>query len=159
MEFQIRTKEMHATAEIGIASHWAYKENPSIHAKKYKDITLLKNIQKRELKNDKPKDFIKELKMDLYTDEIFTSVVESRNRIASISIGVTILAILLGILFSWSISKPINKLTNVVDDVSKGKLDVTLEKSSIYEANKLIRAIDRVMTSMKRAIKRLDTEQ
>jgi GTP diphosphokinase / guanosine-3',5'-bis(diphosphate) 3'-diphosphatase len=72
LEFQIRTKEMHTSAEIGIAAHWLYKENPNIHAKEYKNIILLKNIQKRQFEKDDPQDFLKELKMDLYTDEIFT---------------------------------------------------------------------------------------
>jgi GTP diphosphokinase / guanosine-3',5'-bis(diphosphate) 3'-diphosphatase len=72
LEFQIRTKEMHATAEDGIAAHWLYKEDPAIRAKTYKNITLLKNIQKRQFENEEPKEFLKELKMDLYADEIFT---------------------------------------------------------------------------------------
>ncbi|MFH0975514.1 MAG: bifunctional (p)ppGpp synthetase/guanosine-3',5'-bis(diphosphate) 3'-pyrophosphohydrolase [Spirochaetota bacterium] len=72
LEIQIRTGEMHATAEMGIASHWLYKENPNVQAKEYKNITLLKSIQKRQLETDKPEDFLKELKMDLYSDEIFT---------------------------------------------------------------------------------------
>jgi GTP diphosphokinase / guanosine-3',5'-bis(diphosphate) 3'-diphosphatase len=72
LEFQIRTKEMHTSAEIGIAAHWLYKENPNTKAKEYKNIILLKNIQRRQFENDNPQDFLKELKMDLYTDEIFT---------------------------------------------------------------------------------------
>lgn len=72
LEFQIRTKEMHITAEIGIAAHWVYKEGHKAQAKTYKDIALLKNIRMRHLREDKPKEFLKELKMDLYIDEIFT---------------------------------------------------------------------------------------
>jgi GTP diphosphokinase / guanosine-3',5'-bis(diphosphate) 3'-diphosphatase len=72
LEFQIRTKEMHTSAEIGIAAHWLYKENPNTKAKEYKNIILLKNIQRRQFEKDNPQDFLKELKMDLYTDEIFT---------------------------------------------------------------------------------------
>ncbi len=72
LEFQIRTREMHATAENGIAAHWLYKEDPTIKAKTYKNITLLKNIQKRRFEKDEPRELLKELKMDLYADEIFT---------------------------------------------------------------------------------------
>ena len=72
LEFQIRTRQMHTTAEIGIAAHWLYKENPKLQAKEYKNIAVFKNIQKRQLEKDRPKDFLKELKMDLYADEIFT---------------------------------------------------------------------------------------
>jgi GTP pyrophosphokinase len=72
LEFQIRTSQMHTTAELGIAAHWLYKENPKLQAKEYKNIAVFKNIQKRQLEKDRPKDFLKELKMDLYADEIFT---------------------------------------------------------------------------------------
>ncbi|MBN2403763.1 MAG: bifunctional (p)ppGpp synthetase/guanosine-3',5'-bis(diphosphate) 3'-pyrophosphohydrolase [Spirochaetes bacterium] len=72
LEFQIRTKEMHTTAEIGIAAHWLYKENPNIQAKEYKNLMLLKNIRRRLSEKDNPQDFLTELKMDLYADEIFT---------------------------------------------------------------------------------------
>jgi GTP diphosphokinase / guanosine-3',5'-bis(diphosphate) 3'-diphosphatase len=72
LEIQIRTKKMHASAEIGIAAHWLYKENPNTKAKEYKNIILLKNIQRRDFEEDNPEDFLKELKMDLYSDEIFT---------------------------------------------------------------------------------------
>ena len=72
LEIQIRTKEMHTTAEIGIAAHWLYKENPDIKAKEYKNLALFSSIQTRQFEKDDPQDFLKELKMDLYSDEIFT---------------------------------------------------------------------------------------
>ncbi len=87
LEFQIRTKEMHITAEIGIAAHWVYKEGYQKQTKTYKDIALLKNMRKRHLRNDKPKDFLKELKMDLYTDEIFTFT--PRGKIIKLAKGAT----------------------------------------------------------------------
>ncbi|MBN2039498.1 MAG: bifunctional (p)ppGpp synthetase/guanosine-3',5'-bis(diphosphate) 3'-pyrophosphohydrolase [Spirochaetes bacterium] len=87
LEIQIRTREMHITAEIGIAAHWLYKENPKTKSREYKEITLLKNIQKRQFVNDRPKDFLKELKMDLYTDEIFTFT--PRGKIIKLAKGAT----------------------------------------------------------------------
>ena len=72
LEIQIRTKEMHTTAEIGIAAHWLYKETPDAKSKEYKNLALFRNIQTRQFEKDNPEDFLKELKMDLYTDEIFT---------------------------------------------------------------------------------------
>ncbi len=72
LEIQIRTREMHATSEIGVAAHWLYKENPDSTSKEYKSFTLLKNMQERHLDTDDPREFMKQLKMDLYQDEIFT---------------------------------------------------------------------------------------
>ncbi len=68
LEIQIRTKEMHATSQNGIAAHWLYKEKSS----ELPSLSLIKNIQKRHLDTDDPKEFMKQLKMDLYEDEIFT---------------------------------------------------------------------------------------
>jgi len=66
-----------------------------------------------------------------------------------------LLSVILDLFISSSISKPLKKLTDTVEEVSKGRLDVQIEKSNIYEINKLAEALDRVMTTMKRAIKRV----
>lgn len=72
-----------------------------------------------------------------------------------VMIGVIFLILLSVFLLVFFILKPIKKLTDVVDEVSKGRLDVKIEKSNIDEVNKLGEALDRVMTTMKRAIKRV----
>lgn len=87
LEIQIRTREMHATSEIGIASHSLYKESPSKLSKEYKNLTLLKNIEKRQLDQDEPDEFMKELKMDLYEDEIF--VFTPKGKIVKLAKGST----------------------------------------------------------------------
>jgi len=46
IEVQIRTEQMHAIAEMGIASHWIYKENKDISKRNYKNLSLLKDIRK-----------------------------------------------------------------------------------------------------------------
>ncbi len=70
LEVQIRTKEMHAVAEMGIAAHWIYKDGKPVRSKNYLDMSLLQNID--EWYNEySAKDFVSNLKMDLYEDEIF----------------------------------------------------------------------------------------
>ena len=44
LEVQIRTEKMHATAEMGIAAHWLYKEDPAALKRDYKNMTFLKDI-------------------------------------------------------------------------------------------------------------------
>ena len=68
LEIQIRTWDMHATAEMGIAAHWLYKEKPRNRAQDYKNLTILKNLDKLQ-KETNTREFMKELKMDLYEDE------------------------------------------------------------------------------------------
>jgi len=81
----------------------------------------------------------------------------ARLKMFTLAIALVIVAFvtILALYLSNSISKPLNKLTDTVEAVSKGKLDVQVEKSDIEEINRLADALDRVLTSMKRAIKRL----
>ncbi len=86
LEIQIRTREMHRTAENGIAAHWAYKEREKEGAKEYRQITILKNIDKLG-KESNSREFIKELKMDLYEDEIY--VFTPKGKIVKLAQGST----------------------------------------------------------------------
>jgi len=65
LEVQIRTKEMHHTAELGIAAHWGYKENASAS-----DIAWLQRIVDWQQDTD-PAEFLESLKLDLEQDEVF----------------------------------------------------------------------------------------
>lgn len=53
---------------------------------------------------------------------------------------------------SFFITKPIEKLTNNINEISKGKLEVNLADSKIYEINNLINSLNRIMASLKLAI-------
>ncbi len=69
-EIQIRTREMHRTAEFGIAAHWVYKERK---LRDELDTRFEWFRQLLELQQDahSPEEFLEFLKIDLYQDEIF----------------------------------------------------------------------------------------
>ncbi|KPK03676.1 MAG: hypothetical protein AMS20_10125 [Gemmatimonas sp. SG8_28] len=69
-EIQIRTREMHRTAEFGIAAHWVYKERRD---RDELDSRFEWFRQLLELQQDagSPEEFLEFLKIDLYQDEIF----------------------------------------------------------------------------------------
>jgi GTP pyrophosphokinase len=69
-EIQIRTREMHRTAEYGIAAHWVYKEGRQSDEL---DQRFAWFRQLLELQQDarSPEEFLEFLKIDLYQDEIF----------------------------------------------------------------------------------------
>jgi len=69
-EIQIRTREMHRTAEYGIAAHWLYHERKGPDEL---DRHLAWFRQLIELQQDAhtPEEFLEFLKIDLYQDEIF----------------------------------------------------------------------------------------
>ena len=77
-------------------------------------------------------------------------------QIVSMFLGL-ILVITLAVAFviSHFISIPLVKLTKNIDEISKGNLEVELEKSEIYEINNLTASLDRVMASLKLAIKKV----
>ncbi len=69
-EVQIRTHEMHRTAEFGIAAHWRYKEGKqadSLDSKLY----WLRQILDWQNDTRDPGEFIDALKVDLFYDEVF----------------------------------------------------------------------------------------
>ncbi|MEJ2236990.1 MAG: RelA/SpoT family protein, partial [Gemmatimonadales bacterium] len=69
-EIQIRTREMHRTAEYGIAAHWVYKER---NGRDELDDHFAWFRQLLELQQDahSPEEFLEFLKIDLFQDEIF----------------------------------------------------------------------------------------
>ena len=73
LEVQIRTKEMHETAQMGIAAHWLYKENKTTKDESYKDLAVLNDINRlfSEATASNSLQFMKGLKMNLYENEIF----------------------------------------------------------------------------------------
>jgi GTP diphosphokinase / guanosine-3',5'-bis(diphosphate) 3'-diphosphatase len=70
-EVQIRTREMHETAEYGIAAHWLYKENRTSADKAEQDMSWLRQILEFQLDAKNPDEFLEFLKLDLYQKEIF----------------------------------------------------------------------------------------
>lgn len=67
-EVQIRTWDMHKTAEYGIAAHWLYKENKNKVADK---LTWIKQIREWQNELQDSKEFMETLKIDLFSDLVF----------------------------------------------------------------------------------------
>lgn len=70
-EVQIRTYEMHKTAEYGIAAHWKYKEGISKTENFDEKLTWLRQLLEWQNDLQDPKDFMETLKIDFFTDEVF----------------------------------------------------------------------------------------
>ena len=72
LEVQIRTHQMHRTAEYGIAAHWRYKEGPKKDSKRDDgDLMWLRKIMDWQQETQDPRDFMESLKIDLYPDLVF----------------------------------------------------------------------------------------
>ncbi|RMD61899.1 bifunctional (p)ppGpp synthetase/guanosine-3',5'-bis(diphosphate) 3'-pyrophosphohydrolase, partial [Candidatus Parcubacteria bacterium] len=71
VEIQIRTEEMHYMAEDGIAAHWRYKHGIEERTSFDEHINWIKDLLERQMTENDPGDFLEDLKIDLFQDEVF----------------------------------------------------------------------------------------
>jgi GTP pyrophosphokinase len=70
-EIQIRTHEMHRLAEEGIAAHWKYKEGKLEEDQDDKRFLWLRHLLEWQREVQDPHQFLSNLKIDLYPDEVY----------------------------------------------------------------------------------------
>ncbi|MCC6244278.1 MAG: bifunctional (p)ppGpp synthetase/guanosine-3',5'-bis(diphosphate) 3'-pyrophosphohydrolase, partial [Gemmatimonadaceae bacterium] len=70
-EIQIRTRDMHRTADYGIAAHWLYKEASKNTDELDRHLAWFRQVLELQLDAETPGEFLEFLKLDLYQDEIF----------------------------------------------------------------------------------------
>lgn len=70
-EIQIRTFEMHKTAEYGIAAHWKYKEGKTEEDNMELKLTWLREILEWQRETSDATEFMEGFKIDLFSDEVF----------------------------------------------------------------------------------------
>lgn len=71
LEIQIRTEEMHRTAEYGIAAHWRYKEGTTSTSDFEEKIAWLRQILEWQKDLRDVDEFMETLKIDLFADEVY----------------------------------------------------------------------------------------
>jgi GTP diphosphokinase / guanosine-3',5'-bis(diphosphate) 3'-diphosphatase len=89
LEIQIRTREMHETAEYGVAAHWRYKENARQARRDPTDAKLnwLKSLLDWQQEVHDPKEFTDSLRSELMDDEVF--VFTPKGEVKSLAAGAT----------------------------------------------------------------------
>ena len=83
-EVQIRTWEMHETAEYGIAAHWKYKQGTGGGTEK--DFEWVRRLLETQQDSD-AEEFVQDMKIDMFDDEVF--VYTPKGRIVSLPAGST----------------------------------------------------------------------
>lgn len=71
LEIQIRTWEMHRTAEYGIAAHWLYKEDGPDDRELREKIVWLRHLIEWQGEMKDTEEFMETLKISLFIDEVF----------------------------------------------------------------------------------------
>lgn len=86
-EIQIRTEQMHRTAEYGIAAHWRYKEGLTKEDKLDEGLAWLRQMLEWQTETKDPREFMESLKIDLFEDEVF--VFTPKGEVISLRAGST----------------------------------------------------------------------
>ncbi len=69
IEVQIRTRDMHAYAEDGVAAHWAYKEGEG--AARQEDFKWLRQLTEMLQETENPGEFLENVRLDLFVQEVY----------------------------------------------------------------------------------------
>jgi GTP pyrophosphokinase len=85
LEIQIRTQEMHRTAEFGVAAHWIYKEDGGKPVEQ--KVEWLRHLLDWQQEAKDPQEFAETLKADLFEDEVF--VFTPKGEVKSLAAGAT----------------------------------------------------------------------
>jgi GTP pyrophosphokinase len=86
-EVQIRTDDMHRIAEDGIAAHWKYKEGRVGSQRDEQYFQWLRQLLEWQQEIRDPREFIQNLKVDLYPEEVYTFT--PRGEVKSLPRGAT----------------------------------------------------------------------
>jgi GTP pyrophosphokinase len=123
-EVQIRTWEMHRTAEYGIAAHWKYKEGVGKHRDEEK-FAWVRSLLEAQQDTDAT-EFVHELKIDMFSDEVF--VFTPRGDVINLPAGAT------PIDFAYKIHSAVgNRMTGAKVNGRIATYDTELENGDIVE--------------------------
>jgi GTP pyrophosphokinase len=87
MEIQIRTHEMHETAEVGVAAHWHYKEGGKGDSKTDEQFGWLRLLMEWQKDVLDAENFVDHVKVDIFQEEVF--VFTPKGEVRSLPAGST----------------------------------------------------------------------
>ena len=86
-EIQIRTEEMHKTAEYGIAAHWKYKENRTESTNLDNKLSWIREVMEWQGNVKDSKEFLESMKTELFSDELL--VFTPHGKVISLPVNAT----------------------------------------------------------------------
>ncbi len=126
-EVQIRTHEMHRTAEYGIAAHWKYKLGYKDGSSKIeKGIGWISRLLETQSESGEVSDLVNTIKNDFVSDEVF--VFTPKGDVIALPMGATVID------FAYAIHSAVgNKMTGAKVDKRIVPLDYTVKTGEIIE--------------------------
>ncbi len=71
LEIQVRTREMHEEAELGVAAHWLYKRGKLAGRTDDEWLSWVKTLMDWQADETDPREFMKTFRTDLFDDEVY----------------------------------------------------------------------------------------
>lgn len=128
-EVQIRTEEMHKTAEYGIAAHWKYKlgyKDKEADKKLERGIGWVKHLLEAQSETGDATDILDTIKHDFVSDEVY--VFTPKGDVINLPLGATVID------FAYAIHSAVgNKMTGAKVDKKIVPLTYTVKTGEIVE--------------------------
>ena len=126
-EVQIRTWEMHRTAEFGIAAHWKYKSGVTASKKSFDDrLQWIREMLEAQQETGDAREIVSSIKTDLITDEVF--VYTPKGDVINVPVGSTVID------FAYAIHSAVgNKMTGAKVDGRIVPIDYVIKTGEIVE--------------------------
>lgn len=126
-EVQIRTWEMHAIAEYGLAAHWRYKDGTPLKGDDMqKKLEWLRTLLETDRNEMDPDEFLRPLKVDIFDDE--TYVFTPKGDVINLPTGSC------GIDFAYAIHSDIgNRMVGIKTNGMITPIDTPLQTGQIVE--------------------------
>ena len=122
-EVQIRTWDMHETAEYGVAAHWKYKQGTGAGLEK--DFEWVRRLLESQ-QDTEAEEYVRSMKIDMFDDEVF--VFTPKGRIVSLPAGST------PIDFAYAIHSGVgNAMVGAKVNNRIANIDMTLKNGDIVE--------------------------
>ena len=128
-EVQIRTHEMHRTAEFGVAAHWKYKlgyTDADSNKRIEKGLGWVHDLLESQSESGQPADIVNTLKNDFSSDEVF--VFTPKGDVICLPLGATVID------FAYAIHSAVgNKMIGAKVDKRIVPLDYKVQNGEIVE--------------------------
>lgn len=125
-EVQIRTWDMHYTAEYGIAAHWKYKAGVSGNDKLSERLAWVRQLLEAQQESEDAEDLIRSIKTDLSPEEVF--VFTPKGDVISLPAGATVID------FAYAIHTAVgNRMVGAKVDGRMVSIDYEVKTGNIVE--------------------------
>lgn len=125
-EVQIRTWEMHQTAEYGVAAHWKYKLGMNGKQRFEEKFSWIRQLLESQTVSENPEDIVNTIKTDLVQEEVF--VFTPKGSVISLPAGATVVD------FAYAIHSAVgNRMTGAKVDGRIVPIDYVVKTGEIVE--------------------------